>query len=54
MRDGEITEVAYREPFGQLFVLREFEEGRMERETGFVVPSTTNRVEFTYRLGRSF
>ena len=51
VRNGEIAEVAYREPFGQLFVLREFEEGRMERETGSGAWSANQPVEFVYRFG---
>jgi hypothetical protein len=41
MRNGEIAEVEYREPFGELFVLPEFEQGCMERETGFE-PATSS------------
>lgn len=51
VRNGEITEISYREPFGALFVLPEFEQGRMERETGANAPSTKQAVEFIYRLG---
>lgn len=50
-RHGEIAEVAYREPFGQLFVVPGFEQGGMERETGFDAPSTNQPVQFSYRFG---
>ena len=39
-----------REPFGALFVLPEFEEGRLERETGVAAPGTKCHVEFAYRF----
>lgn len=41
VRNGEISEVRYREPFGALFVLPEFEQGRVERETGFEPATST-------------
>ena len=41
VRNGEIDEVEYREPFGHLFVLPEFEQGGMERETGFEPATST-------------
>jgi hypothetical protein len=37
--------------FGALFVLLEFEQGRMEWD---VVPGTNAPLEFIYRLGRRY
>lgn len=49
--DGKIAEVTYQEPFDLIFSdPKKFEYGRVERETGFVVPSTKHRVDFSFRL----
>ena len=45
VRDGAIAEVRYREPFELIFNTTEFEQRRMERETG-LEPATST-------LGRS-
>jgi hypothetical protein len=49
VRNREIAEVQYREPFELVFDISEFEHSSMERETGLRPSSAKTSVEFTWR-----
>jgi DNA invertase Pin-like site-specific DNA recombinase len=55
VRDGAIAEVKYREPFELIFNMTEFEQRRVERETGIEPASGTDGSGYrvAYRLART-